>query len=78
LVALDQEQQILQRHFRQIKIDLLCLMLVTDQKVFKDFKKMKFGNTLINIDIEDIILEEIEQTLFIVERAKDINQFLEA
>ena len=49
-----------------------------DQKVFKDFKKMKFGNTLINVDIEDIILEEIEQTLFIVERAKDINQFLEA
>ena len=28
--------------------------------------------------VEDIIKEEIEQTLFIIEHAKDINQFLEA
>ena len=49
-----------------------------DQKVFKDFKKMKIGNVILNVDVQDVILEEIEQTLFIVERAKDINQFLEA
>tara|TARA_R100000935_G_C2777326_1_gene140212 strand:+ start:259 stop:432 length:174 start_codon:yes stop_codon:yes gene_type:complete len=44
----------------------------------RDFKIMKFGNMLINVDVEDIIKEEIEQTLFIIEHAKDINQFLEA
>ena len=49
-----------------------------DQKVFKDFKKRKIGNVILNVDVQDVILEEIEQTLFIVERAKDINQFLEA
>jgi len=49
-----------------------------NQKTFRDFKKMKFGNMFINVDVEDIIKEEIEQTLFIIKNAKDINEFLEA
>tara|TARA_R110000796_G_scaffold93416_1_gene197928 strand:- start:888 stop:1043 length:156 start_codon:yes stop_codon:yes gene_type:complete len=49
-----------------------------NKKTFKDFKKMKFGNVILNVDVEDIIKEEIEQTLFIIKSAKDINEFLEA
>ena len=46
--------------------------------LFYEFKIMKVGNVLLNINVDDIINEEIEETTIIINQLKDINQFLEA
>ena len=38
---------------------------------------MKFGNVLLNTNIDDILDQEIEETKIIINKLKDINQFLE-
>ena len=38
---------------------------------------MKFGNVLLNTNVDDILDQEIEETTVIINKLKDINQFLE-
>ncbi len=39
---------------------------------------MKFGNVLLNTNVDDILDQEIEETTVIINKLKDINQFVEA
>jgi len=38
---------------------------------------MKFGNVLMNTNVDDILDQEIEETTIIINKLKDINQFVE-
>jgi len=49
----------------------------TNYPLFHEFKIMKIGNVLFNTSVDDIIEQEIEETTIIINKLKDINQFLE-
>jgi len=49
----------------------------TNYPLFHEFKIMKIGNVLFNISVDDIIDQEIEETIIIINQLKDINQFVE-
>ena len=46
--------------------------------LYHEFKLMKFGNVLLNTNVDDILDQEIEETTIIINKLKDINQFVEA
>ena len=45
--------------------------------LFHEFKIMKVGNVLLNTYVDDILDQEIEETIVIINQLKDINQFVE-
>jgi hypothetical protein len=45
--------------------------------LFHEFKIMKVGNVLLNTCVDDILDQEIEETIVIINQLKDINQFVE-
>tara|TARA_R100000900_G_scaffold124080_1_gene98437 strand:- start:108 stop:272 length:165 start_codon:yes stop_codon:yes gene_type:complete len=49
----------------------------TNYPLYHEFKLMKVGNVLLNINVDDILDQEIEETKIIINKLKDINQFLE-
>lgn len=50
----------------------------TNYPFYHEFKLMKFGNVLLNTNVDDILDQEIEETTIIINKLKDINQFVEA
>lgn len=50
----------------------------TNYPLYHEFKLMKFGNVLMNTNVDDILDQEIEETTIIINKLKDINQFVEA
>ena len=49
----------------------------TNYPLYHEFKLMKFGSVLLNTNVDDILDQEIEETTVIINKLKDINQFLE-
>ena len=45
--------------------------------LFQEFKIIKIGNILFNTNVDDILDQEIEETTVIINKLKDINQFVE-
>ncbi len=50
----------------------------TNYPLYHEFKLMKVGNVLLNTNVDDILDQEIEETTIIINKLKDINQFVEA
>ena len=45
--------------------------------LYHEFKLIKIGNVLLNTNVDDILDQEIEETTIIINKLKDINQFVE-
>lgn len=49
----------------------------TNYPFYHEFKIIKIGSVLLNTNVDDILDQEIEETTVIINKLKDINQFLE-
>lgn len=49
----------------------------TNYPFYHEFKIIKIGSVLLNTNVDDILDQEIEETTIIINKLKDINQFLE-